>query len=74
MSEALLVAQARKLCRNPSGPIGFLGSSLLECGSSARILRISTESLYSSTLGKVGVPTYWDHSTSMPRIWVIYPS
>jgi hypothetical protein len=53
---------------------GFLGSSLLECGSSAGILWILTESLCSSTLGQVGVLACRDHSTSMPRIWVIYPS
>jgi hypothetical protein len=56
------------------GSTGFLGSSLLECENSARILWISTESLCWSTLGKVGVPVCRDHSASMPRIWVIYLS
>jgi hypothetical protein len=46
----------------------------LECGSSAGILLILTESLCSSILGEVGVPAYRDHSDSIPRIWVIYPS
>jgi hypothetical protein len=56
------------------GATGFLGSSLLECRSSAEILWISIESLCLSTLGEVGVLAYRDHSSSMPHIWVIYPS
>jgi hypothetical protein len=51
---------------------GFLGSSLLECGSSARILWIWTKGPSSSTLGEVGVPSCRDHSTSIPWISVIY--
>jgi hypothetical protein len=74
LSRALLVARAWKLCWIPSGLIGFLVSSLLECGSSAGILQIPPESLCSSTLGEVGVLAYRDHSASMPQIWVIYPS
>jgi hypothetical protein len=74
-------------CREPSswlecgisvgiiqGPIRFLGSSLVECGSSAKILWILTKSLCSSTLGEVGVPAYQDHSASIPQNWVIYLS
>jgi hypothetical protein len=32
------------------------------------------QSLCSSTLGEVGVQACQDHSASMPRIWIIYPS
>jgi hypothetical protein len=74
LSGALLVARAQKVCWNPSCSTRFLGSSLLKCGSSTGILRIPTQSLYSSTFSEEGVPAYRDHSTFMPWIWVIYPS
>jgi hypothetical protein len=81
------VPEGLPTCREPSsylrressigflrGPTGFLGSSLLKCESSAGILWILTESLYSNTLGEVAVLACQDRSTSMPRIWVNYLS
>jgi hypothetical protein len=60
--------ERRSSVRIFQGLTGFLSSILLECRSSAGILCILIESLSLSTLGEVGVPTYQDHSASIPQI------